>query len=327
MHQPLVSVIMLSWNHEAYVSHAIKSVLAQSEGDLELIIVDDASSDGSREIIRSWGRQDCRIRVILHVENMGIAEAMNDGLQAARGEHIALFSSDDLWKPNKLERQLNVLRARPGVVVWGEASVIDKHGIPTGELFTGSFGPFGQRRKSGDIFDDLCRGNYICGESIMSHRTHFEGIAFDPELRYLNDYKVNLTLACQFPFYFIAEPLVMYRIHGQNSILRDRPGWANDQALFYTSLMKDRQIRRRLTRTAKHGFLAMSTLGHAALGNRGLAWLMLGEALRTKPIEIKNLILLAATLACHWRPMYLVLERAHRILYRILGLLPPWKRE
>ena len=92
---PLVSVVMPSYNHEKFISEAIESVLGQDFDDLELIIVDDASTDASKQIIQKYEKQDARVRVILHETNCGISKTMNDGIESARGTFKALRNSRD----------------------------------------------------------------------------------------------------------------------------------------------------------------------------------------------------------------------------------------
>src|SRR5665647_2754849 len=99
---PLVSVVMPSYNHEEFVSESIESVLGQDFDNLELIIVDDASTDSSRQIIQKYAEEDTRIRVILHEANRGIAKTLNDGTEAAKGKFIAIIASDDVWARDKL---------------------------------------------------------------------------------------------------------------------------------------------------------------------------------------------------------------------------------
>jgi len=84
----LVSVIMGSYNHERYLSEAIESVLNQTFDDLELIVVDDYSTDKSREIIQGYEQQDMRVKTVFHDKNMGIARGINDGLKKAKGRYV-----------------------------------------------------------------------------------------------------------------------------------------------------------------------------------------------------------------------------------------------
>lgn len=227
MFPPLVSVIMTSYNHERYLPDAIGSVLGQTCQDFELIIVDDASKDRSQEIIRLHERKDSRIRSILHSENQGISRTTNDGFMAAKGEYVAYVQSDDLWLSNKLERQLKVLEQNPDLVVWTDAMIINGEGRSTGRRFTEKYQAT-QKPKSGNLFSSLSESNYICGQSIILKTEIAQEIQFDPKLIYANDYKFMLELSRRCEFYFIEEPLVQYRIHGDNSISKNKRLWVMD---------------------------------------------------------------------------------------------------
>ena len=133
---PLVSVVIPSYNHEKFVSEAIESVLGQDFDDLELIIVDDASTDTSRQIIQKYAAEDARVRVILHETNCGIAKTCNDGIAAAKGKFLAVTASDDVWMKDKLSKQLAVLESDEDLVVWTEAEIIDESGQPVGSTWT-----------------------------------------------------------------------------------------------------------------------------------------------------------------------------------------------
>ena len=155
---PLVSVIMPSYNHERYISEAIESVLNQTFTDFEFIIIDDASKDKSKELIKAYEEQDSRIRAFFHKENKGIARTMNECLEESKGNFIAFFASDDVWVKEKLEKQLEVLNKNEDFIVWSEGELIDAQGNPTGETFTQMHNAF-KRIKSGDIFEELLKDN------------------------------------------------------------------------------------------------------------------------------------------------------------------------
>ena len=104
--RPLVSVIVPSYNSEAHVVEALESVLAQTVADLEVLSVDDASQDRTRSLIEGLAQRDQRVRTFAQASNGGVALARNRGLSHARGRYIAYLDSDDLWMPNKLERQI-----------------------------------------------------------------------------------------------------------------------------------------------------------------------------------------------------------------------------
>jgi len=236
---PLVSVIMPSYNHEQFVSEAIESVLNQTFTDLELIILDDASGDKSKEIIKTYQQKDSRIRTIFHNENRGIARTLNEGLEEAKGKFIAFFASDDVWARENLKKQLEVLEKNEDLVVWSESLVIDALGNPTGESFTQKNGA-SKKKKSGDIFEELLRGNYICGSSVILKRENLKDIRYDEQLKYLNDYKLMVDLARRYQFYFIPEPLAMYRIHGRNVTLSDREeGWPRDRIIIGQCFLRE----------------------------------------------------------------------------------------
>jgi len=222
---PLVSVIMPSYNHERFVSEAIESVLNQTLGDLELIIIDDASKDNSRRIIEDFSKKDSRVKAIFHERNMGIARTLNDGIKAAKGKFIAFHASDDLWVKDKLEKELKVLEQNEDFVVWTEVEIIDAQGSPTGQLGTQRWGA-SNRSKSGDIFEELLRGNFIPNRILK--KENVRDIRFNEALRYLNDWQFDVDLARRYIYYFIPEPLVKKREHGSNTADRDRQGYSKD---------------------------------------------------------------------------------------------------
>jgi glycosyltransferase involved in cell wall biosynthesis len=127
---PLVSVIMTSYNYGSYISKAIASVLDQTFADFELIVLDDGSVDGSRDIIRRYADADSRVKYVFHEANAGIASTNNEGIETASGKFIAFINSDDLWARDKLEKQLAILEKDEDVVVWTEGAIINKDGRP-----------------------------------------------------------------------------------------------------------------------------------------------------------------------------------------------------
>lgn len=130
---PKVSVVIPAFNALRYLPRTVDSALAQSFGDFEVLIVDDESTDGTADWVRTIA--DRRVR-LLEQKNQGAAAARNAGIRQARGEYIAFLDADDLWEPAKLERQVACLDARPEVgVVYTWVRVIDQDGEPTGSLY------------------------------------------------------------------------------------------------------------------------------------------------------------------------------------------------
>jgi succinoglycan biosynthesis protein ExoO len=118
-----ISVIMTCFNGEEFIGDAIRSVLAQTHADLELIIVDDASTDGSNEVISGLAEGDPRIRVIVLNRNVGLASARNHGIDAAAGDWITFLDADDLYEPDRLKRLLELARITNSVMVVDNQSV------------------------------------------------------------------------------------------------------------------------------------------------------------------------------------------------------------
>ena len=131
-----VSVVIPSYNHAAYVAEAIRSALDQSHGDLEVVITDDGSRDGTPDVIRRIA--DPRIGLEVFEKNRGAGVALNSAIRRARGEFICFLASDDFFLPGKLEKQVRFLRENPHVAaVFGMPRFADQRGAPLAENFNG----------------------------------------------------------------------------------------------------------------------------------------------------------------------------------------------
>lgn len=110
MQQELVSIIMPSYNAARYIAESIESILAQSYQNWELVICDDCSTDGTRQILEDYAHRDARVRVFLMDKNMGSGHTRNHCIQKAHGRYLAFCDSDDRWLPEKLERQIQFMQ-------------------------------------------------------------------------------------------------------------------------------------------------------------------------------------------------------------------------
>lgn len=126
--QPLVSVIMPAYNAEAFIKEAILSVLNQSVSDLELIVIDDGSTDKTQRIITELAQRDERIYPIVNEENMGVARTRNRGLALCRGKYVALLDSDDYWKPQFLEKMLQRAEETKADICYCSYEIVDEQG-------------------------------------------------------------------------------------------------------------------------------------------------------------------------------------------------------
>lgn len=125
-----VSIITPSYNAEKHLIHTIESVLAQSYESWEMLIVDDCSPDNANELIKSYVAKDSRIQLIKLEKNGGAAVARNTAIEAATGRFIAFLDSDDLWMPNKLEKQVQFMLDQDIAFSFSAYEKIDEKGVP-----------------------------------------------------------------------------------------------------------------------------------------------------------------------------------------------------
>lgn len=204
---PLVSVVMPVYNRELLVAEAIESILAQTFTDFELIIVDDGSQDCSAEIIRSYAARDARIRCVMLEQNTGEASARNRGLEVARGEFVTSMDSDDISLPERLEKQVEFLRANPDIGVVGvEAMLTDEQLNPQNV--------YGVSASHARIAYDLQMGNCIVGASMMMRRKIVEACGgYDELLSRSPDIELVARLIPRTRLANLREPLYLYRQH------------------------------------------------------------------------------------------------------------------
>lgn len=132
---PRVSVIVPAYRCERTVEQSIRSALLQSVSEIEVIVVDDGSDDGTLSILDRLQKEDARVRIIALSENGGVANARNRGVAAARADWIAFLDSDDVWYTDKLARQLKTAEETGATFVYTAAACMDENDQPTGKIF------------------------------------------------------------------------------------------------------------------------------------------------------------------------------------------------
>lgn len=213
---------MPAFNSASYIGRAIESILAQTHGDLELIIGDDCSTDSTWDIINDYARRDSRIKVFRNDENSGSATTINRAVAMATAPLIAAMDSDDISVPHRLERQLAVLDAHPEIVVVGSyVSHIneDEQVLSLSKTGPASIAEFENLRHRGEP-------TMVFGGTAMFPKRHFEAVGgFDPVLRAAADIEFCDRIAEVGPVVAVAEPLVLYRVYAtSNVMLRFREG-------------------------------------------------------------------------------------------------------
>lgn len=219
--RPTVSVVMTSYNHEKYVVEAAQSVLSQSFADLEFVIVDDFSTDGS--LSRLAKINDPRVRIYALPQNIGGAAALNFAIQQTRGEYVAIINSDDVWMRHKLERQLAAFAEKPHVAaVFTDGYFTDEDGKPLkGDRIPEWSDVFRQPNRSQGqwLRYFLTRGNALCHPSVLIRRAVYEEIGlYDNTLRQLPDLDRWVALVKAHPIEVLgSEPLVRFRTFASKS--------------------------------------------------------------------------------------------------------------
>jgi glycosyltransferase involved in cell wall biosynthesis len=212
MAPPTVSVVIPCYNYEKYVGQAIESALAQDPAPLEVIVVNNGSTDGSLGVLQAFGD---RIRLVSQ-ENRGQSGARNRGIAEARGELVAFLDADDAWLPGKLARQLKRIE-RPEVgLVYGGYWIADRELRPVRERIPRARGRILREFASGP-------GAVITGgeSTALIRKQCFERVGlFDPELSISAGWDMYRRIAAHYEIEVVEEPLMLYRQHGSNASLR-----------------------------------------------------------------------------------------------------------
>ncbi|MGA5817828.1 glycosyltransferase family 2 protein [Kitasatospora sp. NPDC094028] len=206
---PLVSVVMPVHNSAATLGASVRSVLAQTHTDVELLITDDASTDGSMDLLRDLARQDERVRPQAAPEQGGAARARNLALARARGEYVALLDSDDMWLPEKLERQLAFAAEGDAPLTFTSYYKVD--GDHVGEA--SDFVPNGRVIEARErvTYRDMLVQDHIGALTAMYNRKVL-GTRLMPDMPKRQDYALWLSIMRNgHPARGLREPLAVYR--------------------------------------------------------------------------------------------------------------------
>lgn len=221
---PKVSVIIPTYNREKYLPEAIDSVLNQTFQDFELIIVDDGSTDNTKEILKPYLS---KIRYI-YQKNKGPSAARNTGIRYSTGEWIAFLDADDIWLLYKLKLQVKYLEEHPDIAlvyadlgVFNEKGVIEKNHYLSRKI----------SRPTGYIFQELVMRPLISTITVMVRKSIFDTVGlFSEDLLIGEDYELWLRIAKNYKIGYLPKVVAMYRIHklsiiqGDFNILQGIPG-------------------------------------------------------------------------------------------------------
>lgn len=242
MTDSLVSIVLPVYNGESYLGQSINSCLAQTHTDLELIIVDDASTDSTHEILRS--QTDPRIKIIMNETNQGLPRSLNIGFQLASGNYLTWTSADNLFAENAIESLLTHIQADPDAgLVYGSFQLIDESGRVIG-------------RKQCPPPAYLAKENTV-GAYFLYRREVLTAIGgYDPNLRLAEDYDYWLRINERFAVRIVDADGYFYRVHDSSLT-----GTSRESEVLSAAKSARRKSLSLLTRTK---FLLYSTLNPIA---------------------------------------------------------------
>lgn len=194
-----ISVVIPSYNRKEFLKRSLDSAINQTKKPLEIIVVDDGSTDGTEAMIKS----DYDFVKFIKQKNKGVSAARNIGIKVSIGEWICFLDSDDEWKKDKLEKQINVMKSNPGYKFFHSNEIWIKNGLRINQKKK-------HKKYGGDIFDkclDMCR---ISPSSVMIDKTVFDEVGnFNEDLVVCEDYELWLRICDKYRVFFIDEPLII----------------------------------------------------------------------------------------------------------------------
>lgn len=210
---PLVSVIIPSYNHVHFVAQAVESVLDQDFRDLELIVVDDGSTDGTPNRVAEF--KDPRLRLVRLPQNR-LCHPRNLALSMAQGSYVAFQNSDDVWLPGKLRRQVELLDQESDVLVcFTDVQVIDEQGAVLASSWANGLFVTKNRTNVGWLRHFFDRGNCLCITSALARREAIKEVGgFSGSLIQLSDFDLWVRLAALGDFHIINDKLTCFRVVG-----------------------------------------------------------------------------------------------------------------
>jgi glycosyltransferase involved in cell wall biosynthesis len=320
----MVSVIIPTYNRAGIVQASIESVLQQTYPNVEVVVVDDGSSDDTRRVVESYGEP---VRYV-YQQNAGVSAARNTGFARARGEFVALLDSDDQFLPWKLEAQVRVLREHPEAgMVWTDMTAVNEHGGVLEEKYLRTFydahalarieevfdhaGPLGRVWSdapaaatapvyTGDIFSQMLLGNLVHTSTVVVRRDRLRSVGgFDTTLVHSGeDYEFHLRTCSHGPVAFIDAPSLLYRIGAADQLTAPHLGIYRSRNNLTTVLrwlelggdrirLPERVLRARLAQA--YGWVGEAELEY---GDRALARENLWKSLRHQPLHNRAALLL-----------------------------------
>ncbi len=211
INEPLVTVLCLSYNHAPFLREALDSVYQQTHTNLQVILIDNKSEDNSSKILQEYYEKYSTIsHLVLNDENKGNCQAINDVLPLVKGEYIVDFATDDVFYPNRLERQLQTFQnlSNDYGLVFTNAEMIDENSQKTG-LHTDNKNV---RISTGNVYKDIVERYFLCPPTMLVRKEVFDKLqGYDANLAY-EDYDFLVRSSRIYKFHFLDEVLTKRRV-------------------------------------------------------------------------------------------------------------------
>ncbi len=206
-----ISVVVTSYNQKEYLVQTLDSILAQTVKPFEVIICDDCSTDGSQELVRGYKSIYPRmVKPIFQQKNLGVTRNRNTGIKAASGDYVTTLDGDDLYMPEKLEKEMQRVEQTHALLVYSNVTYIDETGAETGIRYKNN------RQLEGCLFEKIATLKYPAPREVLISRQCIKEMGVLDEFFSINeDFEWIVRLSSRFPFAVVRQPLVKHRFHSK----------------------------------------------------------------------------------------------------------------
>ena len=215
MSSPLVSVIIPFYNGAKYFEETLDSVLKQTYPQIEIILINDGSTNPETDTFLKnilEKKKSPQIRLYTQM-NQGLSETRNRGIEYAQGQFIALLDQDDLWRPEKIERQVKQMQAMPGIGLAYTDCLVHFQHSGKNVVYSRQVAPH-----QGFCFPDLLLENFIVCSSVLIKKSILDELGhFDKKYKQAEEYDLFLRIARKYSLAYLSDPLTTYRVHESNS--------------------------------------------------------------------------------------------------------------
>lgn len=218
--KPLVTVIVPAYNHDQYIEDCLKSIISQTYTNMQIIVINDGSTDNTESVVKDFISK-CNIKIeFISKENEGLCKTLNRGLGIVKGKYVAFLASDDMWLPERIEKQVSFMEKNENIGMVFSDAYFMRDETATDKRFT-DYKPiirayFLNSIQTTSIYEELLMENFIPALTVLIRRECFDKVGyFDTSLKY-EDYDMWLRISEKYPIAYIDEPLAYYRVHNDN---------------------------------------------------------------------------------------------------------------